>query len=274
MRRALAALLVLGCAPKSEPPPDAPDIGALTQRWTLLTGNLAALSGEALARHFVEDAETIAEELRLLLAAFEAQGALGDDGGETGSAGEGLAVRHSALTGEAGGWARITWVCPGRDGSVSPANGRLVLHSVFDLDGIKDRLVWGVAESCVLWVEDSEEALVFDGELRVWLGEQDGDPIVTSFAGELNGAGFDFELGLQTGDQDGDGEDDGGVVLLQSVGDEVFRVTITGATWEALEGGSALPLWVEDARGEWRCDIAVDGSSGRCAGPEEAELSW
>lgn len=273
MRFVLCVLAALagGCRGKTEPPPDPPDISALVSDWSTQTGTLDGDTGRALLQSVADDYERLQQRVGLLQEALDAQGGFDADEEDLE---QGLAVKRQALEVEAGGWARITYICPGADTSVvDEANGKLRLQAVYDDGGIRDRLVWGAALECLLGERP------FDGDLNLWLGEDDG-PQVVDFDGTLSGEAFDFELGLQTIDAvDAEGEDVQQSVFLdrRQVDGDSFLVGFTEETLTDLGGdgdGDGYTFGIVDANTTWTCRVAADYQSAQCTDSEGGALSW
>ncbi len=249
MKRWIWAMLLAGCAMEAEPPPDAPDISRLVSDWSGQTGELSGESGQALLQGFVDDYETIEQMVTLLSETLLADDGLADDEG-TEASGQGLGVQRRALSVEAGGWARITYICPGAAPEVvDEAQGKLELLAAFGEDGIRDDQIWGEALACALGTS------LFDGDLNLWLS--DGTAAVLDFEGELSGVKLPFEIGLVND-----------TFQLRRIADE--GSFLVGFDPESTED---LSFEITDANRTWDCTLAQNLTSGRCEDEGEV-VSW
>lgn len=257
MMRVPAGWLVLvavgatwGCRSEAEPAPTAPDVTQLIADWSTQTGSLSAAAGASLVEGFTSDLEALTREQALLEAMGSVIDALGsEDEDETEATQAGLGVKRQALDASAGGWARITYICPGTDLEVvDPDKGHLELQLVYADGGIRDQLVWGDAVDCQLG------EVVFDGALSLWLGTG-GLPMVVDFAGTLGGEALSFDLGFAGG----------GVFLRRGLEDDGGTFLVGLVNTEPTEEVPDPPNYrIYDAAGPWECRIDTDDGSGAC----------
>lgn len=267
MRRAMivAAALLGGCLPEVRETPEAPSTAALIERFTAgADGVLDAASTTALVRGLIDDLVVIAAAVALV-AEVDATATGLDEADDPGSGSNALTAegavigeRRHALSADAGAWAEVTHICPGVDGSLDPANGRLRLRTVLaDFD--EQISAWGEADGCR--VSGSEGPATIDADINSVFRRADS-ALYVEVIGDLRDAAapLPFALALQSLD--------GAVTLHRIVeGSGSFLIGV-----DRLEDGRGA-VSVRDALGEWLCTYAQDPLRGTCRRGAEV-LQW
>lgn len=267
MKRSMvfAATLVAGCLPEVRETPKAPSTAALVERFTAgADGTLDPTTTEALVRGLLDDVVVIAAAVALVAEVDEttaeidaAEDPANDENALT-AEGVALGERQDALSADAGAWAQITHICPGVDGSLDAANGRLRLRTVLaDFD--EEIPVWGEAAACQ--VSGSEGPATIDADINSVFRRAD-EALYVEMAGRLRDAAepLPFALALRSLD---------GAIALHRVvdGSGSFLIGV-----DRLEDGRGA-VSVRDALGEWLCTYSQDPLRGTCRRGDEV-LQW
>jgi len=175
-----------------------------------------------------------------------------------------LGTRHSALTADAGAWARLTYICPGADRSVvDDANGKLVLRTV--LEDFDDRVVlWGDALDCIVDPDTDDGLATLDAAVLAHYIVED-DALYVGLDGALRLPADDRPFTLDFV------QDIDGTRLYRVVDAGSFVIGLDGLGSSSLDGGGAVT--VRDRDGVWRCTYQADAVSGRCVRDGEV-LRW
>lgn len=275
-RRHLIALslALVGCAEAPEPVPTPPATAALVAQFDAVTGALDAASAEALVEGLVGDLVVIAAAIALVA---EVDAAREDvEGAEVGTGAltaqlaarpapeaPTLGVHRAPLTADAGGWARLTYICPGLDRAVvDPANGELVLRTVLeDLD--TQWVLWGDALACIVDSGTDEGFVTLDAAVLAHYAVA-ADALYARLDGALRDPTGDapFTLDLV--------QDPSGVRLYRVVDAGSFVLGFAGLDGLTLDDGAVTVL---DRDGTWRCTYQNDALSGRCVQGDRV-LQW
>ncbi len=289
---ALTAALALaaGCAGDDGPPPapTPPAVDDLLLEFDAIDGVLDADAARDLVDGALGDVVTLAA-IGVLMAELDTAAGELDKASGTSAQSESLTARMPpaaasgaqgpdraappvsqrayALNVAAGSWARLTHLCPGTDGSVAdPANGSIVLRSVFDLltiatDGLERVVVWGEASDCLL---ASEEGLAtLDADITGAMELTGSNDLILSLVGQLvtaDGTPSGFDLRLQQ-------TDDGYALLREVAGNGTFLVGVR------VLDSSVTEATLTDVDGVWVCTFDADESTGECSRDGEV-FAW
>lgn len=271
----LACLALAGCAEAPEPVPTPPATAELVAQFDTVTGALDAASAEALVEGLVGDLVVIAAAIALVT---EVDAAREDvEGAEVGTGAltaqltaqlaqpetPALGTHRAPLTADAGGWARLTYICPGLDREVvDPANGKLVLRTVLE-DIETEWVLWGDALACIVDSGTDEGFVTLDAAVLAHYAV-DADALYARLDGALRDPTGDapFTLDLV--------QDPFGVRLYRVVDAGSFVLGFDGLDGVALDDGAVTVL---DRGGLWRCTYQNDALSGRCVQGERV-LQW
>lgn len=273
-------LVLAGCAEAPEPVPTPPATAELVAQFDTVTGALDAASAEALVEGLVGDLVVIAAAIALVT---EVDAAREDvEGAEVGTGAltaqrtaqltassastptaPPLGTQRAPLTADAGGWARLTYICPGLDREVvDPGNGKLVLRTVLeDID--TEWVLWGDALACIVDSGTDEGFVTLDAAVLAHY-IVDADALYARLDGALRDPTGDapFTLDLV--------QDPFGVRLYRVVDAGSFVLGFDGLDGVALEDGAVTVL---DRGGLWRCTYQNDALSGRCVQGDRV-LQW
>lgn len=279
---------------EATPPPKAPDIQPLLDRFDTVDGLLDGESARALVEDGLSDVATLAVIGALMVELDSATDELGDATEErqalTAESPQGLArasqspARPDPMVGQraypldvsAGSWARLTHICPGADRSVvDRGNGAIELSTVFDLlevlsDGLERVVVWGEAKDCLL--SDSGDLFTLDADITGAMATNATNDLLLSLVGTLapldGGDASPFALDVRQVQATEDGDFQPRYELLRAVdGNGTFLIGV-----EALDD-TASRATLTDRDGTWICDFDTEAEAGACTRGDEV-LTW